>query len=126
MGRSILAIVAGFLTVFVLSIGADAVMRGLGLFQAAASVMAGGMFVLATVYRAVFAILGGVMTGLLTRRQDKRDVWILAGLGVVAGLLGIVTWFANSGPGPLWYAVLIPVIGGPAVLLGGRVARQFG
>ena len=86
MGRSILAIALGFLTVVGLSLGADTAMRGLGVFPAEPSAMSGGLFALATLYRAVFTVLGGALTGLLTPRRDQRDVRILAGIGFVAGL----------------------------------------
>ena len=66
MGRSILAIALGFVTVVILSLGADAALRGLGVFPAEPSAMSGGLFALATLYRAVFTGLGGALTGLLT------------------------------------------------------------
>ena len=63
MGRSILAIALGFVTVVVLSLGADVAMRGLGVFPAKPSAMSVGLFALATLYRAVFTVLGGALNG---------------------------------------------------------------
>ena len=124
MGRSILAIAAGFAVVALLSLGADAAMRGPGVFPAQPAAMTGGMFGLALLYRAVFALLGGALTGLLTPRQGPRDVRILAALGFLAGLAGVAAWFAAPGLGPLWYAAAIPVTGASAVLAGGQLAQS--
>jgi len=123
MARSILAIALGFVTVVVLSLGADVAMRGLGVFPAKPSAMSVGLFALATLYRAVFTVLGGALNGLLTPRPDQRDVRILAGVGFTAGLGGVAAWFAASGLGPLWYALLIPITGAIATLIGGRLAQ---
>ena len=123
MGRSILAIALGFVTVVILSLGADAALRGLGVFPAEPSAMSGGLFALATLYRAVFTGLGGALTGLLTPRPDQRDVRVLAGAGVIAGLGGVAAWFAAPGLGPLWYALLIPITGAIAALIGGGLAQ---
>jgi peptidoglycan/LPS O-acetylase OafA/YrhL len=123
MGRSILAVVAGFLLVVVLSVGTDKALEAAGVFPAMPADMGNGLFALATTYRAVFTVLGGILTGLLTLRADQRDVRVLAALGFLAGLAGIAAWFATPGLGPLWYAVLIPVTGAPAALIGGQLAR---
>ena len=123
MLRSVLAIVAGFVTVAVLSIGADAAMHGLGVFPADPARMSDGLFGLATLYRTVFTGLGGALTGLLSARTDQRDVRILAGIGFLAGLAGVAAWFATPGLGPLWYAAAIPVTGAIATLVGGHLAQ---
>ncbi len=123
MLRSVLAIVAGFVTIAVLSIGADAAMHGLGVFPADPAGMSDGLFGLATLYRTVFTVLGGALTGLLSARTDQRDVRILAGIGFLAGLAGVAAWFATPGLGPLWYAAAIPVTGAIATLVGGHLAQ---
>ena len=125
MLRSVLAIVAGFVTIAVLSISADAAMHGLGVFPADRAAMSDGHFGLATLYRTVFTLLGGALTGLLSARTDQRDVRILAGIGFLAGLAGVAAWFATPGLGPLWYAAAIPVTGAIATLLGGQMVQRL-
>lgn len=55
-----------------------------------------------------------------------RHAWILAGIGLVAGLAGVVAYYA-MGEGELgsaWYAVSIPVEAISCVWLGGRLAAS--
>ena len=125
MGRSVLAIVAGFVTVFILSVGADTAMQRFGVFPAEPATMSGGLFGLAILYRTVFTLLGGALTALISARADQRDVRILAGLGFLAGLAGVAAWFATPGLGPLWYAAAIPITGAIATLIGGQLAQAI-
>ena len=125
MGRSVLAIVAGFVTVFVLSVGADTAMQRFGVFPSEPATMSGGLFGLAILYRTVFTLLGGALTALISPRADQRDVRILAGLGFLAGLAGVAAWFATPGLGPLWYAAAIPITGAIATLIGGQLAQAI-
>jgi peptidoglycan/LPS O-acetylase OafA/YrhL len=55
-----------------------------------------------------------------------RHVWILAGIGLVAGLAGVVAYYTIGGAelGPAWYAISIPVEAIPCVWLGGRLAAE--
>ncbi len=84
MDRGLLAIVAGFLLVVALWVGADAVMQGLGVFPAETRAMGSGLFLLATAYRAGFTLAGGWLAARLSPRDDQRDVQALAGLGFLA------------------------------------------
>ena len=55
-----------------------------------------------------------------------RHAWILAGIGLVAGLAGVVAYYTIGGAelGPAWYAISIPVEAIPCVWLGGRLAAS--
>jgi hypothetical protein len=53
-----------------------------------------------------------------------RHAWILAGIGLFAGLAGVAAYYTvgRAELGPAWYAISIPVEAIPCVWLGGRLA----
>lgn len=58
VGRSIWAVVAGFLAVVILSIGTDAGLHAAGIFPGLGQRMSDGLFVLATIYRTIYGVVG--------------------------------------------------------------------
>jgi hypothetical protein len=124
--RSIVAIAAGFLACAVLSVGTDLVLHTVGVFPAWGEPMPNSLFVLATVYRTVYTVVGGYITARLAPERPMRHVWILGLIGLLAAIAGTVgTW--NKGPefGPKWYPLALVVLAIPSVLLGGRMARRL-
>jgi len=63
---------------------------------------------------------------LAAQGKGVRHAWILAGIGLVAGLAGVVAYYTMGGAelGPAWYAISIPVEAIPCVWLGGRLAAS--
>jgi len=116
--RRSLAIVAGFVSVAVLSVGADKVMQASAVFPANPAQMSAGLFTLAALYRAAFTCLGGAITTTLSRENSYRPAQILSGLGLLGGLAGVAAWFATPDLGPLWYALTIPISAIPCTLFG--------
>lgn len=118
------AIAAGFLVTALTSTGADAAMHAMGIFPNTPRLMSDSLFALAAAYRAVFTVAGGYVTARLAPDRPMRHTWILAGIGLVAGLGGVVAYYtAGEGElGPSWYAMLIPIEALPCVWLGGRLA----
>jgi len=126
-GRSVGAVVAGFICTALLSVGTDAFMHARGIFPPPGEAMSDGLFGLATAYRLVFTVLGGYMTAALAPRAPMTHVFILGTIGALAATAGAVsTW--NAGPefGPHWYPVLLVVTALPCVWTGGvlRMRRQ--
>lgn len=117
--KSMGAVLAGFLTVFVLSTVTDFILEGLGVFPPIAE----GLFItwmlaLALAYRTVYTILGGYVTAKLAPNKPMRHTLILAFIGTAAGTLGLVaTW--NLGLGPRWYPIMLAVLAFPSVWAGG-------
>ena len=103
---------------------ADMVMRAAGVFPAAPQLMSDPLFALASAYRAVFTVAGGYATARLAPDRPMRHAWILAGIGLVAGLAGVVAYYVVGGArlGPAWYALSIPLEAIPCVWLGARIA----
>lgn len=124
--RSAGAIAAGFFLTAVTSTAADAVMHATGIFPPTPQHMSGSLFALASGYRALFTVAGGYTTARLAPRRPMRHAWILAAIGLVAGLAGLVAYFVIGGNdlGPAWYAISIPAEAIPCVLLGATLASR--
>jgi hypothetical protein len=123
-GKSIVAVLAGFLTVFILSLGTDQVLHVLKVYPPWGQPMwSASLNLLALSYRLVYTILGGYVTARLAPRNPMRLVWILAWIGLVFGALGAVVGLTHPEIGPTWYPVALAILSFPAVLLGGYLWR---
>jgi surface polysaccharide O-acyltransferase-like enzyme len=120
--RSIVVIFAGLLAVFVLSLGTDAVMHAAGVFPAWGQPMPDSLFLLATVYRIVYSIIGSYIAARLAPHRPMQHAMILGLLGVLLSAVGAVTTW-NRGPefGPHWYPIALIVTALPCAWLGGKL-----
>jgi len=118
------AVVAGFVVTAGGATLMDMVMQATGVFPAAPQLMSGPLFALASAYRAVFTVAGGYATARLAPARPMRHAWILAGIGLAAGLAGVIVYYAVGGSelGPAWYAWSLPLEAIPCVWLGARLA----
>lgn len=120
MGRSIWAIVAGFLAVVILSIGTDILLHKLGIYPELGKKMSDNLFVWATVYRTVYAIFGSYITARLAPNRPLRHALIGAVIGMAIGTIGAVaTW--NKDLGPHWYPIALVVEGIPCAWVGAKI-----
>ena len=118
------AVIAGFLVTAIGSTAADALMYKSGVFPGAPRDMSDALFALAAAYRAAFTVAGGYVTARLAPNRPMRHAWILAGIGLAAGLAGVVVYYTAGGPdfGPAWYAIAIAAEAVPCVWIGARLA----
>lgn len=121
---SVGAVGAGFVVTAAASTAMDAVMQAAGIFPSAPELMATPLFALASAYRAVFTVGGGYTTARLAPDRPMRHARILAGIGFVAGMVGVIVYYMIGGKqlGPAWYAISIPLEAIPCVWLGARMA----
>ena len=121
---SVCAVAAGFAVVALASTVTDAVMYATGVFPSSPRLMSDPLFALASAYRALFTVAGGYVTARLAPHRPMHHVWILAGIGLAAGLAGLAAYYVIGGAelGPAWYAISIPAEAIPCVWLGGRLA----
>lgn len=129
MGKSIVAVVVGFVIVAALSTVTDGVMHATGIFPPWGQPMSSALFALALGYRTIFTVLGGLVTARLAPQNKMKHVRVLAALGVVGGGLGVLAWSAApaaSAPamGPLWYPLAILVLAVPSVWVGGLLGLR--
>ena len=119
---SIGAVVAGFVAVFVLSLGTDVVMHIAGVFPQLGQPMSDALFVLATLYRTVYCIAGSYIAARLAPNRPMEHALVLGVLGLIVSITGaVVTW--NNGPafGPHWYPLALIVTAIPCAWVGGRL-----
>lgn len=122
MAGSILAVVAGFVAVVVLSLGTDQILHVLEVYPPWGQPMHGtGLNLLALSYRIVYTVLGGFITARLAPRSPMRHVTVLALIGLAAGMAGAIVAISQADLGPIWYPIALAVTAYPCTWLGGRL-----
>lgn len=119
--KSVWAVVAGFLTVVILSIGTDAILQGTGLFppQSEPAAYTPSLLLIALLYRTLFTVSGGYVTAALAPAKPLQHAIILGGVGIVAGTMGaIMTWDFTPHH---WYPIALVVESIPCTWLGGKI-----
>ena len=116
--KSIAAIMIGAGVSVFLSIGTDGLMRALGIFPTAPP-MKDSLFVIATVYRTVFGVIGGYLTARIAPNKPMMHAFVLGALGLVASVAGaIASWNKLPELGPKWYPIALIVLALPPALIG--------
>ena len=122
MGRSILAIVAGAVTGIVLSLGTDMLLRAAGIFSPIGQPMSNSLFLLATVYRTIYGVLGSYVAARLAPNRPMAHALVLGAIGLAVSILGVVvTWDKGPEFGPKWYPLALVVLCMPQSWLGGKL-----
>jgi hypothetical protein len=121
--RSIGAVLAGLLFIFIVTTIVDVVLHATGVFPPWGKPMSDALFGVATAYRIVISIAGcWIAARLAPDRRMAHALW-LGAIGVVISAIGAaVTW--NRGPafGPHWYPLLLIVVSFPCAWVGGKAA----
>ena len=116
--KSIWAVFAGILVNVILSTATDFVLEKLGIFPPPS----GGLFItwmlaLALAYRMVYTVLGGYVTAWAAPQNPMKHVWILGGIGIVLGSIGVVVGWNLS---QHWYPIALVITAIPCTWLGGK------
>jgi hypothetical protein len=121
--RRAAAIGAGFFSIVGLSVGTDAVLHATGVFPPSGQVMSSGSFLLAVLYRTLYAVGGCYVAARIAPDRRLAHALTLGGIGFVISLLGVLASM-QRGPefGPLWYPLAVAVSALPSAWLGGRFA----
>lgn len=119
--QSIAAVVAGFLVVFVMSTGIDAILHALGVFPSPDQRMPQPeLNLLALSYRLVVTVLGGYVTAWIAPSHKMRHAVILGLIGTAAAVAGCIIMIPKDF-GPAWYPIALAVTALPCCWLGGRL-----
>ncbi|HEV8121361.1 MAG TPA: hypothetical protein VGQ67_10235 [Candidatus Polarisedimenticolia bacterium] len=119
-GRSIGALVAGFLFIIVITTLVDLMLHALGVFPGAGQPLDDRLALLATSHRIVISVAGAWLTAWLAPANPMKHALVLGAIGAFFGLVGVVvTW--NMGLGPHWYPIALMVLAIPQCWAGGKL-----
>jgi hypothetical protein len=119
--RSIGAVFAGMIVVFVLSMGTDAVLRAVGIFPPGSQRMSDGQFVIATVYRIVYTIIGAYITATVAPSRPMQHALFFGFIGFGLSVVGFLATRNMPELGPRWYPLALIVTAIPCAWLGGKL-----
>jgi len=118
--RSIWAVLGGVLFIIIVTTLVDVVLHAVGVFPPIGQPMNDRMSAIATSYRVVISVAGAWLTARLAPNRPMRHAMILGYVGVVLGLIGLITTW-NLGLGPRWYPIALVVLAIPQCWLGGKL-----
>lgn len=122
MGRSVLALLAGFVLVVVLSIVTDAALHAAGVYPALGQPMSARLLLLATVYRTLYGIAGSYTTARLAPHYPMEHALLGGMIGFLLSIGGAVaTWNRPDVFGAHWYPIALIVLALPTAWLGGAI-----
>lgn len=120
LGRSVWAIIAGFLFVVILSLLTDALLHKLGIFPPLGAYITDKPLLLATFYRVIYGVIGSYITARLAPDRPMFHAILGGCIGIVLGTIGAaVTW--NKNLGPHWYSIALIVLALPQSWLGAKL-----
>jgi len=124
LGRSVAAVVVGFVAVFVLSLGTDQILHIVNFYPPWGQPMyAAGLNFLALSYRVVYTVLGGYITARLAPHAPLRHALILGAIGLALSAAGAIATIPLN-LGPAWYAIALALTALPGVWLGGVLHQR--
>ncbi len=120
--KSIGAVLAGFVTVVILSVATDYLLESLGIFPPPNQGMfATWMLALAFVYRFIYTMFGGYVTAALAVVNPMKPVALLGIIGTLAGCIGIyVGWNLSDH----WYPIALAVTAFHGTWPGGKLKAK--
>ena len=122
IGRTILAVLAGLVFIFVTHNGLDAILHVSGVYPPMGKPMSNALWGLATGYRIVFSVIGCYLTAYLAPVRPRQHALILGWVGVLLSLVGLLaTWSQGPEFGPKWYPIALVFVSLPCAWLGGRL-----
>lgn len=126
IGRSIAAIVLGFLAVVILSLGTDQLLHVTNVYPPWGRAMhEPGLNLLALGYRIVYSILGCWIAARLAPRRPMLHAMILGAIGFVLATAGAVATLSLEKPlGPSWYPIALALTALPCAWIGGKAGGR--
>ena len=120
-GRSVAALLAGFVVVLILSLGTDVVLHATGVFPKLGQAMSNPLFFLATAYRTVYAIIGSYITARVAPCKPMQHALVGGLIGLALSIVGALVTWNKPELGPHWYPLALVVTALPCAWIGGRI-----
>jgi hypothetical protein len=124
LGRSIAALLAGFVVVVVLSLGTDVLLRAVGLFPQLEQTMSNPLFLLATAYRTIYGVAGSYITARMAPYRPMLHALVGGAIGLALSIVGAVVTWNKPDLGPHWYPLALAVLAMPQSWLGGKLLEM--
>ena len=122
-GRSILALLAGFVAAIVLSLGTDLGLHAVGLTPPLGQPMSDPWLLMATIYRTIYGVIASYIVARLAPNRPLRHALVGGLVGLVISIAGAAaTW--NRGLGPHWYPLALIVLAVPPAWVGGKIREM--
>jgi len=122
VGRSILAVLAGFIVVVIITLATDEVLHLAGVYPPWGQPVPDGPLLLATAYRTIFGILGSYITARLAPYRPMLHALVGGAIGMALATAGAAaTWNAGPAFGAHWYPVALVLTALPTAWAGGRL-----
>jgi len=113
------AILAGIISVFVLSIGTDTVLEKTGFMKREPfNYNAWWIILLVIIYRSIYNVSGCYIAATLAPNKPMRHAIILGIIGFVLSIIGTVAMWDKP---PHWYPISLVILALPCAWLGGRL-----
>jgi len=119
--RSFFAILAGFFTVFIVSRAFDFAFHELHPGYAAPVVIGWGIALIVLVYGNFSILIGGYVTGMISRKNYVTNRVILGCLGVI---ISIIVDIKHWGDAPAWFHIIALLLVVPVSAYGAHLAGQ--
>ena len=123
MGRSIAAVVIGFVVIGLLAFGTDAAVRAAmpGAFSPTGAVSDPGLLLAMLAYVTLYAVAGCYLTARLAPRRPMAHALALGVLGLLFNIAGSIAMWDTA---PAWYHVVALVLVMPSAWLGGWLRER--
>lgn len=124
LGRSVLALLAGFAVNVGLSLATDLALEAVRILpQIGQGVMDDKQSLLAAAYRTIYGVVSSWVVAKLAPYAPLGHAMVGGVIGVVLATIGVVaTW--DKGLGPHWYAISLVVTALPAAWVGGKLGSK--
>jgi len=122
IGRSIGAVLAGFMVVVIITLATDEILHLTGVFPPWGQAVPDEPLMLATAYRSIFGVLGSYITARLSPYRPLLHTMVGGAIGMALATAGVAaTWNAGPAFGAHWYPVALVLTALPTAWAGGRL-----
>jgi hypothetical protein len=122
--KSIGAVIAGLVFIFVTHSGVDFILESLGIFTPPSQRFdTPWMLVAATTYRTLLSIAGCFVTGILAPSRPLLHSLVLGLIGLALSTAAAVVTIPMD-IGPAWYPIALAVVAVPCAWIGGALAER--